>query len=212
MSKSTENTIICDRKFECQRCGFCCSEMAIIYPSAEEVFSLSKYLGISELSFAVRYLRELYDSQANMSSLAFRTNSSDGNGWGCIFCQDNSCAIYNSSRTEICKIFPWNHFDLDSRQWEKEFILGNGKPLCAGIGAGREWSLDEIRDIKNAYQNVGIKTKTQRNSPTEIIGANISNNSSILSFSEENFIQKFRSLSIGNKEEVRRLIDSLYHI
>ena len=37
-----------DRKFECQNCGTCCSEMTTIYPSREEVQKLAEYLNISE--------------------------------------------------------------------------------------------------------------------------------------------------------------------
>jgi hypothetical protein len=185
--------------------------MGPIYPSAEEVRILAKYFGISEFSFAIRYLREVYDLPTGVYKIAFKSNSSNINGRGCIFYRNNSCAIYNSPRIEVCNAFPLNHFDLDSKQWEKDFI-SDGKPFCAGIGIGREWSLDEIRDIKNAYPNVGIKTKTQINPPTKPTIATMNDDSSFLSFSEEDIIQKFRSLPIGKKEEVRRLIDSLYHV
>ncbi|HGE69303.1 TPA: hypothetical protein ENX78_00610 [Candidatus Poribacteria bacterium] len=71
MGNSDKNIAIYDRRFECQRCGFCCTEMALIYPNIEEVHSIAKYLGISKLSFAIRYLREIYDPQTDMFKIAF---------------------------------------------------------------------------------------------------------------------------------------------
>lgn len=207
MNSSDKNIIIYDRRFECQRCGFCCSELALIYPSVNEIHNIAKYLGISEIAFAIRYLREIYDPQADMLKIAFKSNSLDGDGFGCIFYQNNSCTIYDSGRTDICKVFPWNHFDLETAQWEKKFLRPDGKLLCVGVGFGKEWSLDEIRNIKNAYPNVGNKTKAQLNQ----FSKSMNNKFSHLSVSEQNLIQKFRSLSIAERQEIERLIDSLYH-
>jgi len=209
MGNSDKNIAIYDRRFECQRCGFCCTEMALIYPSIEEVHSIAKYLDISKLSFAIRYLREIYDPQTDMFKIAFKANSPNSNGRGCIFYRNNSCAIYNSTRTDVCKVFPWNHFNIETKQWEKDFIRHDGKLLCHGIGIGREWSIDEIRCIKNTYPNVGVNTKIQLNHFTETI---IDKSNYSLSFSEENLIQKFRSLSINERHKIERLVDSLYHI
>ena len=45
---SAKKKALLDRKFECQNCGTCCSEMATIYPSREEVQKLAEYLNISD--------------------------------------------------------------------------------------------------------------------------------------------------------------------
>jgi len=202
-------------RFECQHCGTCCSEMAVIYPGSEEVQKLAKYLNISVLSFAVRYLREIHDPQNNMYILAFRTNHPGNTGHGCVFYRDKSCVIYNSPRTDLCKVFPWNHFDLETKQWEENFISRDGKFWCAGIGIGRKWTLDEIRDVKQRYPCVGINIKRQLNQPTlPIVDIDMISDSSIfnLTISEENFINKLRSLPMEKKREVERLVDSLYHL
>ncbi len=207
MNDLNKDSAIYDRRFKCQRCGFCCSELALIYPNVEEVRSIAKYLGVSEISFAIRYLREIYDPQTDMLKIAFKSNFPDGNGIGCVFYQNNSCVIYNSVRTDVCKVFPWNHFNLETKQWEREFIRSDGKLLCPGIGFGKEWSIDEIKNIKNLYSNVGTKIQLNRSSKT------IANkNDNYLSFSEANLVRKFRSLSIDERQKIEDLIESLYHI
>lgn len=187
--------------------------MATIYPSREEVQRLAEFMNISELSFAIRYLREIFDPQMNVYIVAFKTNHPGNVGSGCIFCRDKLCVIYNSSRTDLCNVFPWNHFDIEMEQWEENFLSHDGKSWCLGIGAGREWTLKEIKEIKQKYPNVGLKTKRQFCSYTKPIFDMITNSSiSDLSVSEENIIHRYRSLPIDKKRELESMLNSLYRI
>ncbi|MDQ1328589.1 MAG: uncharacterized protein QG641_1874 [Candidatus Poribacteria bacterium] len=212
MGNAKEKALL-NRRFECQNCGTCCSEMTTIYPSREEVQKLAEYLNISELAFAVRYLREIFDPQMNVYLLAFKSNHSVNIGNGCIFCHNKLCVIYNSSRTDLCNVFPWNHFDLETEQWEDNFLSQDDKPWCPGVGFGRDWTLDEIKEIKQKYPNVGANTKRQINQPPQsLVDVIMSSSTFSLTMSEENFINKFRALSMEKRREFERLADSLYYI
>ena len=112
MNKS-KGRVLKERHFECRMCGHCCSQRVLIYPSLEEIQNLSRYFNISEGSFALRYLEEVYDPQKNAYAIAFKTNHPDDTLTGCIYCQDNLSAIHSSPWTNLCNLFPWNHFDYN---------------------------------------------------------------------------------------------------
>jgi Fe-S-cluster containining protein len=213
MSKTREKVLL-DRRFECQNCGTCCSEMTTIYPSREEVQKLSEYLNISELAFAIRYIQEIFDPQMNVYLLAFKSNHSENTGNDCIFCHNKLCAIYNSPRTDLCNVFPWNHFDLETEQWEENFLSQDGKSWCPGIGIGRKWSLDEISDLKLKYPKVGKKASRQYNVSSQLLmnfdafPTHMPN----LTISEENLIDRYRSLSMERRREFDNYMNSLCHL
>jgi len=199
-------------RFECQKCGYCCSEKAIIYPSHEEILHIAEYMSISILAFAIRYLREIFGYQTHLYSIAFKTGKTDNSLFGCIFCRDKLCSIYNSARTDLCNVFPWNHFNIDKEKWDDNFITSDGKFWCPGIGKGREWSLDEIGHIKQTYPNFGDHTKRIYNPPlnneliVDIIGSALTTN---IATSELEFIQKIRSLSFAKKKEFEQSLQNL---
>jgi Fe-S-cluster containining protein len=203
-----------ERRFECQQCGYCCSQKVLIYPSLEEIQNLAQYLNLSEYSFALRYLQEIYDPQKDSYAIAFRTNQPNDPFTGCIFCQDKICMIHDSPRTNLCHVFPWNHFDLEKEEWEENFISEDGTFWCSGIGKGRLWTLEEIKTIKETYPNIGVKTKRLYNpsppsGPQNIDMCRPSN--IMMTMSEERFIHKLRSLPITRKIEVEKLLDFFYH-
>lgn len=145
-----------ERHFECQNCGICCSHKGRIQPSEQNIRDLSKYLQLSEWSFAIRYLQEIYDPRLDAYILAFRTNNPHDAENGCIFHFSRFCAIYDSCRTDLCQVFPWNHFDGDAQAWNPDFVGDNGTFWCRGIGHGREWSLEEILHAKKTYSDLGV--------------------------------------------------------
>ena len=203
-----------ERRFDCQRCGYCCSQKTLIYPSLEEIRNLSGYLSISECSFALRYLQEVYDPQINTYAVAFKTNHPDDPMTGCIFCHDNLFVIHNSPRTDLCNVFPWNHFDLEREEWEENFVSYDGTFWCPGIGRGRLWTLEEIRRVKELYPKVGEKIKRLYNPPppsgpqgTDRVRPSGFN----LTMSEERLIHKLRFLSIDKIREVENMVDCTYH-
>ena len=154
-----KSMVLKDRRFECQNCGICCFHKGLIQPSEKNMHELAEYLKISEWSFAIRYLQEIYDPKLDAYILAFKTNNPHDPKNGCIFHFGRFCAIYDSCRTDLCKVFPWNHFDIKKEEWNPGFVYDNGTFWCRGIGKGREWSIDEIRQLKEKYTNLGFGFK-----------------------------------------------------
>jgi len=203
-----------ERRFECQKCGYCCSQRAFLYPSREDIKKLSAHLNLSECAFALRYLREVYDPQAKAYVMAFQTNNPGDSGPGCIFCQDNLCVIHDSPRTDLCHVFPWNHFDLEREEWEEGFFSADDTFWCPGIGQGRLWSLEEIRNVKKAFPNVGAQIQRHYNFPPPLGSPNLDAprpSKFSLSMSEERLINKLRFLTMEKNREVEDLVDDLYH-
>lgn len=148
-----------NRQFECQNCGICCSHKGLIQPSESNMRELAAFLRVSEWSFAIRYLQELYDPELDAYVMAFRTNNPNDTKNGCVFHFGSFCAIYESCRTDLCYVFPFNHFDLDAGHWNPRFINDDGTSWCRGLGKGRQWSVEEIAEIKDKYTNLGVGFK-----------------------------------------------------
>jgi Fe-S-cluster containining protein len=145
-----------ERRFECQNCGVCCSHRGRIQASEQNVRELARFLKVSELSFAIRYLQEFYVPSLDAYIFAFKTNNPNDSSNGCIFHLGTYCTIYPSCRTDLCQVFPWNHFDAEQASWKPDFVADDGSFWCRGIGQGREWSLDEIRALKQKYTGLGF--------------------------------------------------------
>jgi Fe-S-cluster containining protein len=148
-----------NRQFACQSCGICCSHQGRIKTNERNVRELASFLKISEWSFAVRYLQEFYAPELDAYLFAFKTNNPNDPTNGCIFHFGTFCAVYASCRTDLCQVFPWNHFDVEKESWQEGFVSPDGHFWCRGIGKGREWSLDEIREIQQKYRGIGFGFK-----------------------------------------------------
>lgn len=148
-----------DRRFECQNCGICCSHKGRIQPSEDNMRELAIFLRISEWSFAIRYLQELYDPKLDAYVMAFCTNNPHDSSNGCIFHFGSFCAIYQSCRADLCNVFPFNHFELQTEQWNPRFIDDQGRSWCRGVGQGEPWSLERIRELKQRYTELGVGFK-----------------------------------------------------
>jgi Fe-S-cluster containining protein len=144
------------RRFECQRCGICCSHKGLIQPSEQNLRELARFLRISEWSLAIRYLQEVYNPDLDAYILAFRTNNPHDSRNGCIFHFGRFCAIYESCRTDLCYVFPWNHFSLEKGEWAAGFVTDEGTSWCKGIGKGRSWPLEEIAALVARYKGFGF--------------------------------------------------------
>ncbi len=148
-----------NRRFECQHCGICCSHKGLIQPSESNMRELAAFLRISEWSFAIRYLQELYDPELDAYVMAFKTNNDHDSKNGCVFHFGSFCAIYRSCRTDLCNVFPWNHYDLEAGHWNPKFLADDGSSWCRGVGMGREWPVEEIAAIKEQFTNLGVGFK-----------------------------------------------------
>lgn len=143
-------------RFECQNCGLCCSYKRLILPSEANIRELAKHLRMPEWSFAIRCLHEVYDTKVDAYMMAFKTGNFQDPKNGCILHFGSFCAIFSSCRTDLCKVFPWDHFSAQDGQWEPGFADDAGKFWCRGIGKGREWTIEEIRELKEKYTNLGV--------------------------------------------------------
>ena len=121
-----------ERRFECQRCGYCCSQKVLIYPSLKVIQQLAQYLHLSESAFALRYLQEVYDPERDTYAVAFKTHQANDPLTGCVFYKDRICIIYDSPRTDLCHVFPWNHFDLRKSSGRKILSLKMGSSGILG--------------------------------------------------------------------------------
>jgi hypothetical protein len=135
--------------------------------SEQNVHELAQYLKVSEISFAIRYLQEFYDSNLDAYVFAFKTNNPNDPTNGCIFHLGINCSIYGSCRTDLCQVFPWNYFDIEQGAWKPEFVATDGTCWCRGIGKGKEWSLEEIGQLKEKFTGIGFGFKRQLNNAQE---------------------------------------------
>lgn len=116
-------------RFECTRCGHCCTgEPGHVWVNDEEINRLAKHLGLSRRSFLLRHTRRVRKRRS-------LKEYSDGR---CIFYEDERCTVYSARPTQ-CRTYPFWLENLRSKQAWKET-----KKECPGIGKGRRHSKDEI--------------------------------------------------------------------
>jgi len=118
-------------RFECQRCGVCCTgDPGTIYVDHLEISYIAEYLGIPVSLFIEKYL------------YPFRNNYSirehpDGR---CFF-YDKGCNIY-PVRPHQCRSFPFWLENLRSEaEWQKV------SSTCPGIGHGQLFTKEQILEI-----------------------------------------------------------------
>ena len=112
-----------DLRFECTRCGRCCTGGAdrYVYVSELEAEKIRHVLGVGRKWFRQRYSRQLEDGDLVLQSCADR----------CIFLQqDGGCRVYEA-RPAQCSSYPfWPEIVKTSAAWQRE-----GR-RCEGIGRG----------------------------------------------------------------------------
>lgn len=118
-------------RFECQKCGACCTgEPGTIYVARDEVSQIAHFLNISENAHLQEYLYPFRDSYSVREA-------KDGD---CLFFKDG-CTIY-PVRPSQCRDFP---FWLDNLRSENNWRKVSAE--CPGIGKGRLFQKDEILSI-----------------------------------------------------------------
>jgi len=121
-------------RFECQRCGACCTgEPGVVYVSDREITEIAEYIEIPREVFVERCLYLLKTSYA-----VRETN--DGR---CIFFE-NGCAVY-PVRPLQCRTFPFWFQNMRSRYTWKS-VAG----FCPGIGKGHRYSKESILECIGA--------------------------------------------------------------
>lgn len=117
-------------RFECLRCGSCCTgEPGIVYVDDREISAIAEYIEVERDVFVERCLYLLKKSHAIRET-------DDGR---CIF-YESGCAVY-PVRPLQCRTFPFwfqNMRSIDA--WEDAALR------CPGIGKGPKHSKDAILD------------------------------------------------------------------
>ena len=129
-------------RFGCTCSGKCCTlhgDYAYVFLRREEERQIATRLALSVREFRKRYTRRVSVGQR---SLVFP----DGH---CVFLVDRRCAIYED-RPRQCRTWPFWEENLDPRVWEHEVAS-----FCPGVGRGRLYSEQEIREVIAGRAEVG---------------------------------------------------------
>jgi Fe-S-cluster containining protein len=115
-------------RFQCQRCGMCCTgEPGIVYADQDEISLMAAFLEIPRQVLEERFLNPF------RKGFTIR-EAEDGR---CIF-YENGCAVY-PVRPLQCRTFPfWFQNMRSPKAW------GEACLLCPGIGRGRLYTKEEI--------------------------------------------------------------------
>ncbi|MGQ3683572.1 MAG: YkgJ family cysteine cluster protein [Candidatus Loosdrechtia sp.] len=126
-------------RFECRQCGRCCrGKPGAVWVNRKEIEEISAFLGISEVVFARRYLRNIDE---RLSLLEYYNGD-------CIM-YNNGCNIY-AVRPGQCRSFPFWTRNLETKTaWEKV------KKACPGIDKGTLHNLKDIQDTVCIYESRG---------------------------------------------------------
>ena len=124
-------------KFECRKCGNCCSGApGYVWLTSEELHSIAGYCGMSVGEFrkkSVRRVRGKYSLREY------------NNGDCLMFHRERGCLIY-PVRPAQCRTYPfWKDILRSRRAWEQE------AKKCPGIGSGPRRKFETIR------KSLGIK-------------------------------------------------------
>lgn len=135
-------------KFECLRCGRCCSgpEEGYIWVTKREISAIARYLRMDEGSFNGRYVLEISGQNKQIQ----RKNNGD-----CAFLKDKQYRIY-PIRPEQCCTWPfWVSNLKNPEDWS------HAAQLCPGINRGPLSLHDEIQ--RKAHSESG-RSLSRRNS------------------------------------------------
>ena len=121
-------------RFECQRCGRCCTNRgpyAFVFLSEADVSALADHLGLGREVFLERHCT-LHGGRLTLRHDLPR----------CEFqADDGACTVYEA-RPQQCKSWPFWRENLQRETWEREVA-----PLCPGVGQGRLHTAEEIEEI-----------------------------------------------------------------
>jgi len=124
-------------RFECTRCGECCTsrgEYGHVYLNDSEVVEIARFLGLLPHEFRRRY------------------TIVDEYGWTqvvledrCVFLdEDGSCRVY-PVRPVQCRTFPFWSDLIEGGSFTDE-----ARGLCEGVGRGKLYQIEDVRPLIEA--------------------------------------------------------------
>lgn len=120
-------------RFECQGTGRCCvsrTGYGYVYFDLVDRRRLAKHLGVSTQSFTRKYCRK--------TGGHFHLKDFTG---PCQFLKGKGCTVYEA-RPNQCRTWPFWPENMNARTWNREI-----KTYCPGVGKGKLYTADEIREL-----------------------------------------------------------------
>ena len=135
-------------RFECTRCGNCCTgPSGTVQVSPEELASLAASLDLARHEFRAMYTRTLPNGE-----LSLRERQREDGSYDCIFWKAGTgCTVY-AQRPRQCRTWPFWRGNVDTPGHWKEAGLD-----CPGIGAGPLTPGAEIRETAANDGTLGTK-------------------------------------------------------
>lgn len=134
-------------RFECQpECGQCCtSELreGSLFLEPDDLGRLARHLGLTERDFVRRYTVDEGEGELELAM--------DGDG-SCPFLERALCRVYEV-RPLQCRTYPFLPRD-GFTPVESSYTWRYEKQFCPGIGQGRLYTKEEIRDIMRGRKDV----------------------------------------------------------
>jgi Fe-S-cluster containining protein len=123
-------------RFECQGSGKCCvsrGEYGFVYMTGADRVAMAKSLKMKT--------RDFMDKYCEKTDGVWHIRETRANG-DCVFLEGgNRCGVYEG-RPQQCRTWPFWPEVMNAKTWKKEV-----SSFCPGIGKGRLYSPEEIREI-----------------------------------------------------------------
>lgn len=126
-------------QFECQGSGKCCvsrDEYGFVYLTDRDRRRFAKYFKLSMREFTAKYCEK---DQGHFWKLKDFTRS-------CVFLKNNQCSVYEARPTQ-CRTWPFWPENMSAKNWKRDVAS-----YCPGVGKGRVWTEEEIRQQIEAQQ------------------------------------------------------------
>ncbi len=121
-------------RFECQRCGRCCTNRgpySFVFLSEADLAALAADRGLERSEFLARHCVQ-HEGRTTLRTDLRRCEFQGADG---------SCSVY-AARPEQCRSWPFWRENLVRETWEREVAA-----LCPGVGEGRLFEAREIEAI-----------------------------------------------------------------
>lgn len=120
-------------RFECTRCGNCCSGFpGTVTVNDAEIAALAVRCGLDEESFRKTYTRTMSDGSISLREKA---------NYDCVFWSpEHGCLVYADRPTQ-CRTWPfWGRNVNNRKRWQAE------AEHCPGMNHGRLYTIEEIEE------------------------------------------------------------------